>query len=210
MESEINMIIKELFEGLRDYISYLYPGFIFFTIKGFLEGKKPAEDKIIVIKSICFSFILGEFYRSLGFFEGVGKPVYGAASHCVVIVCSISLAILSYHSLRTKTAKTVLEKLNIRTNINDNPIDIVMDYNSNSNAGLWMKIYLDDDNTFYEGALKNYSSEPEGSKYIIICRYSNGYIDNESKSEIIIHDYSEDENKYAILNKDRITRMECN
>lgn len=201
------MTIEDTFKTLSDYLVYLYPGLIFYSLYSYFNGKKGTDDKTTVIKSICFGFLLVQILRTVDLFDDNNKSMFGIFSHIVLICISIILSYLVYILPRKTFFDKIKHIFKISTNIRNNPFEIISGYDNKT--GQYVKIYYDDIKIYYEGALRNYSKETEKMDYYIISGYNIKTIsyDNNSTEETIIS-YENDHSKYAYLKSEKVSRIE--
>lgn len=194
--------IKALLEVVKQYIVYVYPGFITLTIYRFALSKSIEENKNTFIKSLIISYLYVLPFQLLG-----KDPIkLGFGQHLILIIGAIILPIIWNAFIRTNRFKKIIRFLGIKTEIYDNLMDIMF---YKEDGTVWVRAYMDDQKIMYEGSLRHYESDINRKQQIILSGYRiYNYNETTKKYELSEYDYSSDHKQWVRLLEENITRME--
>lgn len=194
--------IKALLEVVKQYIIYVYPGFITLAIYRFALSKSIEESKNTFIKSIIISYLYVLPFQLLG--KDPIKLEFG--QHLILIIGAIILPIIWNAIIRTNRFKKIIRFLGIKTEIYDNLMDIMF---YKEDGTVWARAYMDDQRIMYEGSLRHYESDINRKQQIILSGYRiYNYNETTKKYELSEYDYSSDHKQWVRLLEENITRME--
>lgn len=194
--------IKELLEIIKQYIVYVYPGFITLVIYRFAMSKSIEENKNTFIKSIIISYLY-----TLPFQLGGKNPIeFGFLPHFIIIIFAIILPFGWNIVICRDKFKRIIRFLGIKTEIYDNLMDIMF---YKEGGCVWVRAYMDNQKIMYEGSLRHYESDINREQQIILSGYRfYNYNKTTKKYDLLVYDYSSDQKQWVRLLEKNITRME--
>lgn len=193
--------IKDLLEAIKQYIIYVYPGFITLIIYRFAMSKSIEENNNTFIKSIIISYL---YTLPFQLFEQ--NPVHFEVwQHFIIILLAIAVPIGWNIFIRKDVFKKILRCLRIKTEIYDNLMDIMF---YKEDGTVWVRAYMDDQKIMYEGSLRHYESDINRKQQIFLSGYRiYNYNETTKKYEVSL-DVSSDHKQWVRLLEDNISRME--
>lgn len=194
--------IKELLEIIKQYIVYVYPGFITLVVYRFAMFKSVEENKNTFIKSIIISYLY-----TLPFQFGGKNPIeFGFLSHFIIILLAVALPIGWNMAIRRNKLKKIIRFLGIKTEFYDNLMDIMF---YKEGGCVWVRAYMDDRKIMYEGSLRHYESDINREQQIILSGYRlYNYNKITKKYDLLVYDYSLDQKQWVRLLEKNVTRVE--
>lgn len=195
--------IKELLEIIKQYIVYVYPGFITLLIYRFAMSKSVEENANTFIKSIVISYL---YTLPIILIFKKDPTEFGIWQHIVIGIIAVIIPFVWNIIIRRKWFKRVIRKLGIKTEIYDNLMDIMFYKES---GVVWVRAYMDEQKVMYEGSLRHYESDINRQQQIILSGYRKYRYNEESqKYDTKICDYATDPKQWVRILEDNITRME--
>lgn len=193
MESLINFI-----DYLPQYIKYIYPGYITLYIYYFLRGKRLSDSKGIVLKAVIISYIYVSSLEGLNIQSQLQENFW-------LISVSLIVSYVVYLMIKSESVSHAFESLDIETTFYENEIEALQGLEE----GVWLTVYLKDENLVYEGDLHYKEMEEDRRKYITISGYRKYMLDEKGKpEEIYIDDYTGNLEEEVIIFYDDIKRIE--
>lgn len=194
--------IQELLEVLKQYIIYVYPGFITLVIYRFAMLKNIEENKNTFIKSIIISYLY-----TIPFQINKINPIdFEFKHHILIIIFAVLIPLIWNLIIRSDTFKKVIRFFKIKTEIYDNTMDIMF---YKENGIVWVRAYMDEQKIMYEGSLRHYESDTNKEQQIILSGYRfYNYNTITQKYDLLVYDYSTNQKEWVRLLEKNITRME--
>lgn len=194
--------IMELLEIIRQYIVYVYPGFITLVIYRFAMYKSVEENKNTIIKSIIISYLY-----TLPFFLifEIDPTEFEFCHHIIIIIMAVIIPICWNVVIRKKWFKAIIRKIGIRTEIYDNLMDIMF---NKENGTVWVRAYMDEQKVMYEGSLRHYESDINRQQQVILSGYRQYNYNENTKKYEKVYDYANDQKQWVRILEENITRME--
>lgn len=202
----MSSLIEQTLLVLQNYFVYLYPGIITIFVYRFIKGWEVEENKNLVIKAIVISYLYVLLLQQFIYVDLIKEKNIPISFHVFLILISIILPYLWWKFLNFSCFKCVMKRFGISTNIYDNPLDIIRAYESS----VWLKVYLED-GVRYSGYLRNYVSELERARYMMLSQYRVAHYSQEKNvyEQIYpIDDGIESKKDWVILDKQKIIRIE--
>lgn len=97
-------------------------------------------------------------------------------AHILLIIAAVIIPYVFHTLLGTSVFRKILKFMKINTNIDDNPMDVALF----KEKPLWVCAYMDELNVMYEGFVRNYVSDIERFKYIMLSQYRISRLDNDT------------------------------
>ena len=206
--------INDLLNVIKDYIVYVYPGFITLIIYRFIIARKVDENQYTLIKSIIISYI---YVIILAGVTKTSTSHFTIIYHIVLLI--ISCIVFSYSCLISPTnfpAQScncifksqkfikILRKLKIDTDVYDNMLDSIRAIEKE----VWIRVYLDSYGIMYEGSLRKHEVDSGKAKQIVLSGYRFYIIDPNNKEKKCILDYANKNENWVKISEKNITRME--
>lgn len=196
---EIVELIKGLLEVLREYIQYIYPGFISLWIYYFLNAKNFKENINTIIKSVVISYIMIQIVRfidvlfynvivnfysfsflKLDLLGGVNSWSYywnnwkiKKYDYFFLLILSIICPYIFFRLTNNIKVLKMIKRLKINTFTKDSMIDNVR--STVSRKKLFVSVYLDEVGLRYDGWLLFNQSDKEDEEVICLNCYRRYY-----------------------------------
>ncbi|KEI87558.1 hypothetical protein FDB81_13485 [Clostridium sporogenes] len=185
--------LNELIKSIPLIIGFMVPGYIFLEIKNFYTKNKREKDDNIILKSLIISFVINSITN---IFLSENNYFFPIISIILAIVVSILYVKFIYSSHMEKTTHKFKLYKTFRKDVFDDVVDLEL--------GIWMYIYLNDENIIYSGKLIYYENITEDNhRYIQLSNYSCYSYDGEE-----ICNYVDDNCRTVLLNIKDVKRME--
>lgn len=213
-------IIEITLYSLKEYLIFLYPGFITIYIFKYVDGKKIEETKLLVVKSIIVSYIYLLILSPILGFTIDSSVSSSLKVHYWAIVMSVLIPLVIYCLISSEKFNIFQKKIGIQTRRDSNPIDIALTIEKCP----LVSVYMDEYGVMYEGEVRNYVKDPDRSDYIMLSGYRvwRLFETEDSEGNVIAKEYkqiypkprsSEDKsdtrhNEWVILYSKDITRIE--
>lgn len=195
--------IKELLEIIKQYIVYVYPGFITVVFYRFAMSKSVEENKNTFIKSIIISYL---YTIPISHFSGITPSEFTMCQHVLLLGVSVLIPLAWNRIIRWEGFRKIIRGIGIKTEIYDNLMDIMF---YKENGKVWVRAYLDEQKVMYEGSLRHYESDIKREQQIFLSGYREiHYNETTCKYDKKIYDYASDESKWVRIFEKNITRME--
>ena len=120
----------------------------------------------------------------------------------IVIACVIPIALNIL--IKNNWINKPLKFIGLDTEIYDNQMDILF---RKEKGSVWVRVYLDEQNIMYEGALRNYESDLSKEQSVILSGYKMNEI-NENKEYILKYNFENDHKQWVRIMQTNITRIE--
>jgi len=185
----LDALIK-LIEKLPEIFIYVVPGIIFLETHNYMCNKKTKIDNIFIMFSVFISFIIISIVKPF-VIEGIWKLAL------IVIIISFISSILLALFYRNKLFTCALSFIGINKTIHNSMWDEIMD-----EYDVFIKLHISTDKVVYHGLYKGHEDKDE-NLYVLITDYDVKSYDGKD-----IHDYSEDRQRWAIINTKDISRVE--
>ncbi len=194
--------IKGLLEVLKQYIIYVYPGFITLAIYRFAMLKSIEENKNTFIKSIIVSYLYTIPFQ----LRGVNPIEFNLMHHIVIIIIAVAIPVFWNLLIRSDKFKKIIRFFKIKTEIYDNLMDIMF---YKEDGIVWVRAYMDVQKIMYEGSLRHYESDINREQQVILSGYRfYNYNELTKKYDLLVYDFSADQKQWVRLLEKNITRME--
>lgn len=133
-------IVSDILQILNNYITYIYPGLLSIFVYKYIEGRKFEENYILVIKSIAISYLYIVFLQKVIRLNMSIPKLTRILPHVILLTVSIILPIVLYKIVNAKWFEKLKKRLNIKTRMSSNPIEIAL---SNEKEP-WVSVYMDE------------------------------------------------------------------
>lgn len=191
-------VIEFLVHYLPQYIKYIYPGYITIYIYYFLRAKTLADTKGNILKAIIISYIYVSSLTKFRFTSQLQENFW-------LIIVSIVVAYTCYIATKSNYLLKVFDFLKIDTTFYNNEIEALQ----GQNEGVWLTVYLKEDEVVYEGFLHYKEMENGKRKYITLSGYRK-YVFNKNGTDgnICIEDNANNNEEEVMIFYDSIKRIE--
>lgn len=119
-------IVSDILQILNNYITYIYPGLLSIFVYKYIEGRKFEENYILVIKSIAISYLYIVFLQKVIRLNMSIPKLTRILPHVILLTVSIILPIVLYKIVNAKWFEKLKKRLNIKTRMSSNPIEIAL------------------------------------------------------------------------------------
>lgn len=203
----------KIIQGIPEYIKYIYPGYLTVYTYYFFKGKTLKDSNYNLVKAIALSYLYIILIEGLGSILCVSVVVnwifvnasYEIKLNMGLLAVSIISAYIAYRSTISKRLNMVLSKLKINTTFYDNEMEVLADFD----RGVWLCVYLKDDEVVYEGSLGYKELEEDRRKYICLNSYYKYYLDENGKpKEPYVEDHEHEHEQTVLIFYDSIKRIE--
>lgn len=160
-------IVSDILQILNNYITYIYPGLLSIFVYKYIEGRKFEENYILVIKSIAISYLYIVFLQKVIRLNMSIPKLTRILPHVILLTVSIILPIVLYKIVNAKWFEKLKKRLNIKTRMSSNPIEIAL---SNEKEP-WVSVYMDELGVMYDGYIRNYVKDTEHMSYLMLSQY---------------------------------------
>ena len=160
-------IVSDILQILNNYITYIYPGLLSIFVYKYIEGRKFEENYILVIKSISISYLYIVFLQKVIRLNMSIPKLTRILPHVILLTVSIILPIVLYKIVNAKWFEKLKKRLNIKTRMSSNPIEIAL---SNEKEP-WVSVYMDELGVMYDGYIRNYVKDTEHMSYLMLSQY---------------------------------------
>lgn len=198
--------LKDIMLMLQNYFVYIYPGIISLAVFKFVRGCAVEENKNLLIKGIAISYLyvltLQQFLQ-VDLNDAASIPL---SFHAWLLLISVAVPYIWWKILSSNCFKCFLKKRGIDTNIEENPLDIIRQHESS----VWLNVYLED-GVMYSGYLRNYVSELNRARYMMLSQYRVNRFDSTTNAYKMVYPRAgENESKkdWVILDRKKIIRIE--
>lgn len=193
--------INDLLNVIKDYIVYVYPGFITLIIYRFIIARKVDENQYTLIKSIIISYI---YVIILAGVTKTSTSHFTIIYHIVLLIISCIIPIVWNCIFKSQKFIKILRKLKIDTDVYDNMLDSIRAIEKE----VWIRVYLDSYGIMYEGSLRKHEVDSGKAKQIVLSGYRFYIIDPNNKEKKCILDYANKNENWVKISEKNITRME--
>lgn len=192
--------IEDLIMVIKEYILYIYPGFITLMIYRFIIAKNVEENKNTLIKSIIISYIYVSILEEI---TQIDVSQFMILHHIVLLIVACIVPITWNYFFKSSIVTKILRIIKIDTNVHENILESLRA----KEQGLWIRAYMDDYGIMYEGSLRSHESDPNKEQQIVLSGYR-FYRMNSNKSKKCLKDYSDTDKYWVKIKEKDITRME--
>lgn len=193
--------INEILKLITQYLVYIYPGLITYVIYRFAMARNIDESKNTLIKIITISFI---YNKILSVIFKTDPVDFCSWIHVLLIVIACVIPIALNILIKNNWINKPLKFIGLDTEIYDNQMDILF---RKEKGSVWVRVYLDEQNIMYEGALRNYESDLSKEQSVILSGYKMNEI-NENKEYILKYNFENDHKQWVRIMQTNITRIE--
>lgn len=193
--------INDLLNVIKDYIVYVYPGFITLIIYRFIIARKVDENQYTLIKSIIISYI---YVIILAGVTKINTSHFTTIYHIILLIISCIIPIVWNCIFKSQKFIKILRKLKIDTDVYDNMLDSIRAIEKE----VWIRVYLDSYGIMYEGSLRKHEVDSGKAKQIVLSGYRFYRIDPDNKEKKCILDYANKNENWVKISEKNITRME--
>lgn len=193
--------INEILKLITQYLVYIYPGLITYVIYRFAMARNIDESKNTLIKIITISFIYNKILSVIFKTDPVDFCFW---IHVLLIVIACVIPIALNILIKNNWINKPLKFIGLDTEIYDNQMDILF---RKEKGSVWVRVYLDEQNIMYEGALRNYESDLSKEQSVILSGYKMNEI-NENKEYILKYNFENDHKQWVRIMQTNITRIE--
>lgn len=193
--------VNNLLNVIKEYIVYVYPGFITLMIYRFIIAKNVEENEYTLIKSIIISYIY------VAILEGITKINFSKfiiPHHIILLIVACIVPIIWNCIFKSSIATKSLRAIKIDTSVHENMLESLRA----KEEGLWIRVYMDDYGIMYEGTLRGHESDPNREQQIALSGYRFYRINSKSKEKECIIDYANKKQHWVKIREKDITRME--
>lgn len=196
--------ILNIIDILPKLIIYFLPGFVFIKAIQYQFPSKKEENKSAYIYYIVLSFILISIGR-IGSKKFLGyEDIYTSEFTIGIMILSIGLGYLIGQFLKSEKSIDILRKLNIyRTNSSSIFADI-----KDAGNGTWIKVYLNNEDIVYSGALKEFENSYDYDNTFIILSEYISYVSKKSKLDKRLLVENREKTKWVAIRVKDISRIE--
>ncbi|WFA10348.1 hypothetical protein [Tissierella sp. Yu-01] len=185
--------LEKLIIIIPSILNHIAPGYIFYSIILYQIGNKANDYKHVLFNSIIISYginsILGIFVSQ----ENKWFPL-------VAVSMAVFISIIIIKTIEEGWLRDIAFKFNLYKTAKKDLLSDIVD----SKLGMWLYVYLDDEQIIYLGKLTNYEDVTEDNhRYILLSEYSCYSYDG---TELKIND--DDNTKCVLINILNITRIE--
>lgn len=195
---EVEDILK-IIDSLADYIVYFYPGYLTIYIFYFLRAKTLKDENKIIAKAVVISFLyklcvdklpLDKF--PLGRIPLDAEIIY----HALMMLIAVIVPYIAYRIQGSEKIIDIFKVLKITTRFEDNEIDIL----DNQEISAWLKVYMKDEKTVYEGFLGDKELEPGKRQFISLKKYRKYILGDDGRpKEPYIEEHDSDDDVVVIF-----------
>lgn len=193
--------IKEVLGLLPLLISYIAPGYVFFSLKKYMFVEKYKRDNYFILSCLVVSYIVVHIEESIceiAHIEyNINTPKFGIIAILIAIIGAYIFHLIANNAMFNKIFSLLGMNQSMSSNIFENIID--------KHGGAWLRLYINEENIIYTGELV-YVNEHEGENkyYIVLKNYKRSSYDSE---ETIDNEYQGDKN-WAMIDASKVSRIE--
>lgn len=193
--------VSSLLRVIKEYIVYVYPGFITLMIYRFIIAKKVEENEYTLIKSIIISYIYVTILEEI---TKINFSQFIMFHHIALLIVACIVPIIWNCIFKSSIFTKILRAIKIDTNVHENMLESLRA----KEEGLWIRLYMDNYGIMYEGTLRSHESDPNREQEIVLSGYRFYRIKGESKRKECLIDYANANEHWVKIKEKDITRME--